>query len=396
MSQTISARFSNMKIGSKILIICLALVIIPTLLLGIVAYNSASAAIEEQINDQFTLLVGENREQTEAIYTLTLDKVSGDLNVLRHTFSAHGTPAIIDGKLVLINAAGQQYVVNDNFEVVDEVQSMVGGAATVFQVQGNQAIRISTNVIGTDGKRVVGTPVAQEVYNAVVIRGETYYGTANVVGTDYITAYEPIRSSAGSVIGILFVGVREDATLGVMIDEIEGTVVGQNGYMYVIDSTGKALIHPTLKGQSVAQHDFVKQILSQKEGLIRYKWEGQDKITAFTYYAPLDWYIIAGADWADFTGPIDDIRNAIIAIVAAAVIIGGAIAILFGRGIARRMDELVTLGRRVTEGDLSGTVKKDGAGDEIGQVAGAFGDVVTTIQQFGAEMTMISAAASEG
>ncbi|MDO8841269.1 Cache 3/Cache 2 fusion domain-containing protein, partial [Methanocalculus sp.] len=396
MAEQKKGRLNNMKMGTKILIICLCLVIIPTLLLGIISYNSASAAIEDQIEDQFNLLVKANRDQVDSVYTLTLERVQGDLNVLKGIFLTHGSPQIINDQLVLIDNTGQQYVVNGNYEIVDQVQGMVGGAATVFQVQGNQAIRISTNVIGTDGRRVVGTPVSQEVYNAVVIRGETYYGTANVVGTDYITAYEPIRGPGGAVIGILFVGVREDATLGVVINDMRSTVVGKTGYIYVLDPKGTVIIHPTIEGQSVAQHDFVKQILSQKEGLIRYNWEGADKITAFTYYEPLGWYIVAGADWEDFTDPINGIRNAIVAILIGAIVIGGAIAVLFGRGIARRMGELVALGRRVSDGELSGTISVDQGGDEIGQVAGAFSEVVTTIQQFGTEMTMISAAASEG
>ena len=41
--------FSNLKVGTKILVICLFLAIIPTLLLGLVAYSSSSTVINEQI-----------------------------------------------------------------------------------------------------------------------------------------------------------------------------------------------------------------------------------------------------------------------------------------------------------------------------------------------------------
>ncbi|WP_211531235.1 Cache 3/Cache 2 fusion domain-containing protein [Methanocalculus chunghsingensis] len=397
MSNGVLAGFRNMKIGTKILVICIALVILPTVLLGIVAYNSASGAIEEQVETQFALMVQDTRQETESVYTLTMQLVRGGLNVLRYNFNAQGTPEIRDGQLVLVNAAGQVYVVNDNHQLVDSLSNQLdGAAATIFQVQGNQAIRVSTSVFGADGRRVVGTPVSQEVYTAVVSRGETFYGTANVVGVNYITAYEPIRNAQGAVIGILFVGIPEEATLGVIQQNIRDAVVGQTGYMYVMDSTGTLLIHPTMQGQSLAQYDFAREILAERDGVIRYNWEGDDKISSFTYYPDLDWYIVAGADWADFTGPIDEIRNAILAIVIGAIIIGGGIAIFFGRSIARRMDELVALGRRVTDGDLSGTVQVDGSGDEIGQVARAFGDVVTTIQRFGSEMNTISAAAAEG
>ena len=395
MGEGLSSKFGNMKIGTKILIICLALVIVPTVLLGLIAYNSASGALEEQVETEFELRVSESAKQADAVYTLTMDILEVGLNVLRNEFQSYGTPQIQNGQLVLVDSAGQVTVVNDNNAMVDSVVDQVGGAATIFQVQGNQAIRVATTVIGADGRRALGTPVSQAVYDAVVVRGETFYGTANVVGVDYITVYEPIRGPGGAVIGILFTGVREDATLGVLINDFKSTVIGQNGYIYVFDSAGTAIIHPTLEGQDLTQYDFIREMLRQKEGLNRYDWQGEN-IAAFTYYEPLDWYIVAGADWADFTGPIDAIRNAILIIVIGAVIIGGAIAVLFGRSIARRMGDLVSLGRRVQDGDLSGTMQTDGSGDEIGQVAGAFGGVVSTIQQFGSEMNMISASASEG
>ncbi|GAA5261571.1 Cache 3/Cache 2 fusion domain-containing protein [Methanocalculus sp. MC3] len=391
-----ASKIGNMKIGTKILIICLALVIIPTVLLGVIAYNSASGALEDQVETEFELRVSESAKQAEAVYSLTMDILEVGLNVLRAEFQSYGTPQIQNGQLVLVDSAGQVTVVNDNNAMVDGVVNQVGGAATIFQVQGNQAIRVATTVIGADGRRALGTPVSQEVYDAVVVRGQTFYGTANVVGVNYITAYEPIRGPGGAVIGILFTGVKEDATLGVVEEDFKRTVIGQNGYIYVLDSTGTAVVHPTLEGQSLTQYDFIQEMLRQKEGIIRYDWEGEDKIVAFTYYEPLDWYIAAGADWNDFTGPINDIRNAILIIVIGAVLIGGAIAVLFGRNIARRMGDLVNLGRRVQEGDLSGTMQTDGSGDEIGQVAGAFGGVVSIIQQFGTEMNMISDSASEG
>jgi len=148
--------------------------------------------------------------------------------------------------------------------------------------------------------------VAQEVYTAFVSRGETFYGTVNVVGTEYITAYEPNRGPGGAVIGILFVGIPEQASFGVVQESIRNQVIGRNVYMYVFDSAGTAIIHPNFEGQNLGHLDFSKQMVDQKEWIMHYDWEGEVKIVGFTYFAPLDWHIAAGADWVDFTGPIDD------------------------------------------------------------------------------------------
>jgi two-component system NtrC family sensor kinase len=79
------------------------------------------------------------------------------------------------------------------------------GTATIFE----DDVRISTNVIGADGSRAIGTRAAQDVYDKVVGRGETWVGRAYVVNNWYITAYEPIRDLNLKIVGMLYVGILE-------------------------------------------------------------------------------------------------------------------------------------------------------------------------------------------
>ena len=125
--------FSDMKVGTKILVICLFLAIIPTLMLGIVAYTGSSGVINDQIETLLETQVHDAKGWTNDVYKLTRNKVNSDLNVLRENFYARGTPEVIDGKLTLVNAGGDPYVINDNFEIVDQVQSLVGGQRRSFR-----------------------------------------------------------------------------------------------------------------------------------------------------------------------------------------------------------------------------------------------------------------------
>lgn len=54
--------FSDMKVGTKILVICLFLAIIPTLMLGIVAYTSSSGVINDQIETLLETQVHDARD----------------------------------------------------------------------------------------------------------------------------------------------------------------------------------------------------------------------------------------------------------------------------------------------------------------------------------------------
>ena len=76
--------------------------------------------------------------------------------------------------------------------MVDQLAEYTGDTITIFQ--GNT--RVATNVM-LNGKRAVGTEVSPEVKTAVLDKGEHYYGTANVAGKDYQTAYMPIKNDTG-------------------------------------------------------------------------------------------------------------------------------------------------------------------------------------------------------
>lgn len=95
---------------------------------------------------------------------------------------------------------------NNNFAPVDQVKALVGGTATVFMGD----TRVTTNVKKPDGSRAVGTPLAPgPVYDAVLKSGQTYRGEADILGTPFFTAYDPIKNARGEVIGILYVGIPQ-------------------------------------------------------------------------------------------------------------------------------------------------------------------------------------------
>jgi two-component system NtrC family sensor kinase len=107
-------------------------------------------------------------------------------------------------------------LLNRNYEIVDKIKQTVYqdmkykgkdiGTATIFQ----DDVRISTNVLAEDGSRAVGTRVAENVYEQVIVRGLPWIDRAFVVNNWYITAYEPLKSLSGRIIGILYVGLLEE------------------------------------------------------------------------------------------------------------------------------------------------------------------------------------------
>ncbi|PKG31128.1 Cache 3/Cache 2 fusion domain-containing protein, partial [Methanoregula sp.] len=335
----------------------------------VVAYTSSSAVISEQTERLLETQVLDMKGWTNDVYKLTRNKVNSDLNVAKQNFYAKGSPEIIENHMTLIDTGGSQYVVNDNYEIVDNVQRMVGGAATVFQVYNDSyAVRISTNVLDSIGKRAVGTHLTDDVYDYTVKNDKTYYGRRDLFGKNYVTAYEPIKDPKGKIIGVLFVGTEEGQTLDVVKTSIRETVVGQRGYMYVIDSEGNVLVHPSKEGQNWAGESYVQEMLRNKEGAIPHEVDGTQVLDAYTYYEPLDWYIVSRAELADYTGPIDTIRDVIVALMIASIAIGAIIAIVFGRSISYPLQQVVVMIKELRNGHLSARLNIRRK-DEIGIMA---------------------------
>jgi len=122
---------------------------------------------------------------------------------------------VLDERGGLLGALYGGRLLNRNFRLVDKVRDTVYsgekyagkhvGTATIFQGD----VRISTNVMTTEGRRAIGTRVSAEVYEQVLDRGQLWVERAFVVNDWYITAYEPIRNVSGEVVGILYVGMLE-------------------------------------------------------------------------------------------------------------------------------------------------------------------------------------------
>jgi hypothetical protein len=101
--------------------------------------------------------------------------------------------------------------INNNFDIVDAVgkEDGKGMTATLFVKGGDEYIRVSTSVPKPDGSgRAIGTVLAGPALESIKA-GKAYYGEVPILGTPYITGYEPIQDSSGAEIGIYYVGYKK-------------------------------------------------------------------------------------------------------------------------------------------------------------------------------------------
>jgi hypothetical protein len=99
--------------------------------------------------------------------------------------------------------------INSNYDIVDDIKKTTGAAATVFVKDGDEFIRISTNVLTPAGARGITTPLARAKAYEAVASGKSFCGMVDVLGTQFDACYNPIKDGAGKVVGATYVGFKK-------------------------------------------------------------------------------------------------------------------------------------------------------------------------------------------
>ena len=103
--------------------------------------------------------------------------------------------------------------INNNFEIVDAVskEDPEGMTATFFVKSGDEFVRVSTSVPKPDGSgRAIGTILDPQGKAIAEIRqGKPFFGEVPILGTPYVTGYDPVKDASGDVIGIYYVGYKK-------------------------------------------------------------------------------------------------------------------------------------------------------------------------------------------
>ncbi|WP_299036012.1 methyl-accepting chemotaxis protein [uncultured Pseudokineococcus sp.] len=398
--------------------------------IGALAAESTGDAVSEEVTE----LTGQQLDRvTDGVYDVVstqgesvFQKVSSDLEVARDVLERAGglrtgsatttwqavdqvtkearaveLPAVLAGSTPL----GQNTDPDAPTPVVDEVQRLVGGTATLFQrMPDGSMLRVATNVQTTEGLRAIGTYIpavaADGTPNAVIAAvesGETYRGAAFVVSAYYATAYEPVLDADGDLLGMLYVGVQQES-VPALRESLLGTTPGENGFVEVLGGTGdKAGTLLVTDREGVADASEVldadgRPYLLDALPLATELAPGETTTTTYedaatgthtvrlAYYEPWDWVIAVDAQDSDFASAAEAVdagtRDLVLTLLLTAlvvVLVAGVVAAVVGARMTRPLEHLRRsmdeLSRGV--GDLSTRLDESAPG-EAGALARAF------------------------
>lgn len=174
------------SVVSRILLLCVVLIAISVSAVGGLAYRHI---------------------HNDVMATAALDgqKAMRAMGMLYEVQSSGAAVTVADGVVTAIRSGGS---IADDHSLVGRTAASIGGVATVFEKQGPDFVRISTNVKKENGERAIGTKLAAEhPAQPLLARGEAYFGPAVLFGNNYLTGYFPTKDGSGNVNGVLFIGI---------------------------------------------------------------------------------------------------------------------------------------------------------------------------------------------
>nr|WP_319495420.1 methyl-accepting chemotaxis protein [uncultured Desulfobacter sp.] len=125
---------------------------------------------------------------------------------------------------------------------------------------------------------------------------------------------------------------------------IDTEKVGQNGYVYMVNKSGVVLAYPDkskILSLDVSQYEFGRNLLSQQDGLMEYKFKGVDKIVGFAKEKTTNWIIASTADKSELFAPVIALRNISITIAIVSIILIGSIILLVTRSIVGPLNRII-------------------------------------------------------
>lgn len=438
----------NLNFRKKIIIAGIAsiiftvAVILTVVILQIRVYErDAEAKIDELTAANLQNITQSTYHLVEAQNEAVQQQVNANLNVANDLLKRTGMVALGQDKeaWVVTNQITQQsteislpklyagsYGVGHNTDpnvpspVVDEIVGLVGGTATIFQRMDDAGdmLRVETNVLGTDGKRAVGTFIpavnpdgTPNPVIAAVMKGENYQGLAFVVNAWYIATYRPLIDYNNTVIGMLYVGVRQESILALR-EAIQQTKAGKTGRIYVLnglnDARGRYVISPdgTQDNKNIwdlqdADGAYPVRAMIEKALALgpeevatqRYRWQEAGataprwKVNQITYFKPWDWVIVSEVyedELLAYQKTLIDGHNRLMQVSAftglGILVLVGLFCSIFALSLTRPLDHLTGVAARIASGDLSLTAQAHGK-DEIGVLGRAFNDMTARLRK---------------
>ena len=367
--------FKNLKISSKLLLFGISIMTIPLITVGIFSISISGKALTASTDEQ--LLTRSNE------LALSID------DVLTREMKTAKSWSLFD---VTIDALVNSQDLEPDDEII-KINSLNSAFSRIMKEEGvgeNYQVILASDLSGTviaaSEDQYMGVSLKDRGYIQEALKGNSNLGEVGlnkVTGEPFIPIGIPVYSPDGKITGALAAIID----IAFINEIVEDTKVGEEGYPYIIDSTGLVLAHPnqdhilkTNLSQTPGLEDVIANMTAGKRGVDKYVFEGIPKSCG---YAPVEltgWSVGLTLSDEEFMAPILLVRNITLLVGAVFILLGIVTSLIFARSISSQLKKSVDFAVKIASGDLRAEIDINQK-DEIGKLANSLKDMVMNLNK---------------
>jgi len=287
-----------------------------------------------------------------------------------------------------------EYIANDVNRLLDnEINSMVDTAervSTAYTISGEGGMAVQFRVMDIIDKKTVGKSgfafALDEDGTLAIMPDKKFAKDADkllekIAATKDITLKIPFRRSGGVIASckpnerfkmIICAAIPESevSASSDFIDKyaassfetfVKSKIIAKTGYYYLLDESGKVLMHPNkeLIGKDMSGNKFIQKIITEKNGSVKYNWDGTKKLAGFAYIDSMKAILVGGAEVNEFIGSMkrDIIMRPLIIGIVVILIASLLVNTLINKTIVSPITKLGQYIETVSSGDLTSECK---------------------------------------
>ncbi|WP_083669879.1 methyl-accepting chemotaxis protein [Paenibacillus amylolyticus] len=342
------------NIRNKLLVSFLAVLLLPSLAVGLITLTMAEDSVQGQ-------LVDSAMQSVSTANTIVESQVKYKIHDINY-FADALDPSLVKGE-------------NDSPEIQLKLEQYLGlhpDAMNIF-------------VGTTDGVMVRGKPTASSTRgDAYDPREREWYKLAmDKPGTAVVSAVS-VNTDGVAVVFISKTLKDQSGVIGLSLDltdlqEQASIKVGKEGYVIIMDANKNYVVSPVADAGTPETSGLLDEMYEGSEGQFDYVFNDEPKMMIFSTNEATGWKIAGTMLKSEVTNASKDIRMATFIVILAATFLTLLFIIWFTRSMLRPIKRLQESARAVSKGDL--TVKMEtGRKDEVGELAKYFERMVDNLR----------------
>ena len=347
----------KMKLGTRLTLGGILIVVVPLVIIGLLAVMKATDALTEVSKEQAANVADKLADMTQVA-------MAEELRVAK-ALALEETTAEIVARVAKGKAEESATDIERLNRHLASVMKQIGGEYESIIISNPEGLVFAD---GSNGE-YKGVNISERDYFKTAKNGKANIGTvvkSKKTGNPMVPIGVPLVGEKGEFVGTVSILVKIDF----LVEKIAGTKLGQTGYSFMTDASGRMIAHPkkelileldlkTVKGMEA----IAGQMTAHKAGVEPYVFEGVSKIAGFAPVELTGWSVATTQSTDEFLASAHAIRNGILLVGGIFLGLTIVLVLFFARGISKPITRVV-----------------DGLNEGADQVAAASGEVSASSQ----------------